>query len=174
MSQLASRIRLLAAALLVVSSAVLADDACAAFTWNVSHERALFATSARELAAGRDAATAPVVDPDRLYDLALAPHDEVHMPAMNRTAHGAGQGSAGLVRLQITAAGSYRISVGAQMWVDVVSGSMLIASSDFAGQHGCEAPHKIVQYDLQPGTFILQLSGAAADHVKMTVTRPPA
>ena len=50
---------------------------------------------------------------------------------------------------------------------------MLIGSSDFAGQHGCDAPHKVLQYELQAGTFVLQLSGASADHVRVAVTRAP-
>jgi len=110
---------------------------------------------------------------DRLYDLALAPNEQVQLPAPNKRAHGAGTGSAGLVRLQVTEAGSYRISVGSQMWVDLASGSMRIGSSDFAGQHGCDAPHKIVRYDLQPGSFVLQLSGGSGDHVRVAVTRVP-
>ena len=148
-----------------------ADDPCSGFTWNVAHERALFASAAQALSAGRDAATAPAIEIDRLYDLALAPNEQVQLPAPNRKAHGTG--AAGLVRLQIAKPGSYRISVGSQMWVDLASGSMLIGSSDFAGQHGCEAPHKIVQYDLQPGTFVLQLSGGSGDRVRVAVTRAP-
>ena len=150
-----------------------ADDPCAGFTANVAHERALFASAARALNAGRNASTAPTIETDRLYDLALAPNEQVQLPAPNKRAHGAGTGSAGLVRLQVTEAGSYRISVGSQMWVDLASSSMLIGSSDFAGQHGCDAPHKIVRYDLQPGSFVLQLSGGSGDHVRVAVTRVP-
>lgn len=157
----------------LLAASARADDPCAGFTWNVAHERTLFASAAQELNAGRDPATAPAIETDRLYDLALAPNQQVQLPAPNKRAHGASTGSAGLVRLQITKPGSYRISVGSQMWVDLASGSMLIGSSDFSGQHGCDAPHKIVQYDLQPGTFVLQLSGASGDHVRLAVTRAP-
>lgn len=172
-----SRIRALWVGALAVSAWLAvtahADDPCAGFTWNVAHERALFASAAQALNAGRDAATAPAIETDRLYELTLAPNEQVRLPAPNQKAHGAGTGSAGLVRLQVTKAGSYRISVGSQMWVDLASGSMLIGSSDFAGQHGCDAPHKIVQYDLQPGVFVLQLSGGSGDHVRVAVTRGP-
>ncbi|HYM26543.1 MAG TPA: hypothetical protein VET66_00205 [Steroidobacteraceae bacterium] len=157
----------------LLAAAAHADDPCAGFTWNVAHERALFAATAQALNAGRSAATAPAAEIDRFYELVLAPNEQVQLPAPNRKAHGAGTGFAGLVRLQVSQAGSYRISVGSQMWVDLASGSMLIGSSDFAGQHGCDAPHKIVQYDLQPGTFVLQLSGGSGDHVRVAVTRVP-
>jgi len=172
MRQLVS-LSLLVLAAAALGSAAAAEDPCAGFSWNIAHERALFAGAARPLTAGRDAAAAPSLELDRLYELTLAPHEQVQLPVADRKAHGAGTGFSGLVRLQIPAAGSYRVSVGSQMWVDLVSGSMLIATSDFAGQHGCDAPHKIVQFDLQPGTFILQMSGAAGDHVRVTVTRAP-
>lgn len=164
---------LMLAVMAALTPAAAAEDPCAGFSWNVTHERSLFAGAARTLAAGRDAATAPPLEVERLYDLTLAPREQVQLPVTDRRAHGAGTGFSGLVRLQIPASGSYRVSVGSQMWVDVVSGSMLIATSDFAGQHGCDAPHKIVQFDLQPGTFILQMSGAVSEHVRVTVTSAP-
>src|SRR5262249_33731161 len=145
----------------LLSTAARADNACDGFGWNVSHERALFAAAAQALDAGREAAAAPVIETARLYELALKPNPEVHLPAGNNSARGVGTGCAGLVRLAISQAGTYRISVGTQIWVDLASGSMLIGSSDFAGQHGCDAPHKVLQYELQAGTFVLQLSGAS-------------
>jgi len=50
-----------------------------------------------------------------------------------------------------------------------------MAATDFQGQHGCSAPHKIVQFDftaMQP--LILQLSGASVDHILVTITPTPA
>jgi hypothetical protein len=155
-------------------TAARADDPCAAFSWNVTHERALFATAAQALTAARDAASAPTIDPDRQYELSLAPREQVHLAAAPaRKNHGAETGFAGLVRLHISAPGSYRVSIAAQAWIDVVGDNMLIGSSDFAAAHGCDAPHKIVQYDLQPGTFLLQLTGATSQHVRVVLTRPP-
>jgi hypothetical protein len=57
----------------------------------------------------------------------------------------------------------------------VVSKRALMAATDFQGQHGCSAPHKIVQFDftaMQP--LILQLSGASVDHILVTITPTPA
>ncbi len=60
-------------------------------------------------------------------------------------------------------------------WIDVVSNGALVAANDFQGQHGCSPPHKIVQFDL-PGTrpFFLQLSNAAPESVRLTITATPA
>lgn len=51
--------------------------------------------------------------------------------------------------------------------------SILIGSNEFAAAHGCEAPHKIVQFDLQPGTYVLQLTGATSQNVRLALTRTP-
>jgi hypothetical protein len=71
--------------------------------------------------------------------------------------------------------GSYRVAVDMPFWIDVVSNGALVAAKDFQGQHGCTAPHKIVEFELV-GTrpFFLQLSNAAADSVRLTITATPA
>jgi hypothetical protein len=42
---------------------------CAAFSWNVEHERTLFAQQAQVLAAGQTATATPALAIDRLYQL---------------------------------------------------------------------------------------------------------
>jgi len=57
-------------------------------------------------------------------------------------------------------------------WIDVVAGSQLLTSKDFQGVPGCNAPHKIVEFDL-PATsdLVLQISGASAAVLRLTLTR---
>jgi hypothetical protein len=153
--------------------AIAADDPCEGFTWNVTHERELFAGAPRTLTAGRNAVAAPAITPDTLYELLLAPREQVQLPVPPGKKNLAEPSFAGLARLSIHSAGSYRVSVSQPFWVDMVSGKMLIASSDFAGRHGCAAPNKIVQFDLQPGTFLLQLSGGSTPRVRLSLTRVP-
>jgi hypothetical protein len=152
-----------------------ADDACLDFKWDVRKERALFAETPAALAAGLDDASAPVVLPNRLYSLRLVAQDQVAFlvpPAAKKRTTPA---YAGLAKLIIAAPGSYRIAVDLPFWIDVVSHGALVKASDYQGQHGCSAPHKIVQFDLigvQP--FVLQFSGAATDSVLLTITATPA
>jgi hypothetical protein len=163
-------------ALLAGSAAMpaLADDACAGFKWDVSKERALFAESAVRLAAGKDRASAPVIIPNRLYQLRLTPQDHVAFvtpPAKKMLSDGA---YAGIAVLKIPASGSYRVAVDMPFWIDVVSDGALVTAKDFQGQHGCSAPHKIVEFELaaaQP--FVVQFSGATADSVRLTITPSP-
>jgi hypothetical protein len=67
------------------------------------------------------------------------------------------------------------VAVDMPFWIDVVSSGALVSAKDFQGQHGCSAPHKIVEFELI-GTrpFFLQLSNAAADSVRLTITATPA
>jgi hypothetical protein len=151
-----------------------ADDPCAGFKWDVSKERALFAASAQPQAqpAGRDGAGAPVVVPDRLYVLRLAPLDQVSfsVPPGNASR---GEGSfAGMVELKIPAAGTYRIAIDLPAWIDVAANGKLVPAKDYQAQHSCDAPRKVVEFDLDGRErLLMQFSGADRQSVRMTVTR---
>jgi hypothetical protein len=53
-----------------------AADPCTGFKWDVSKEHTLFGGPAATLTAGKDAASAPAIDVDRLYELKLTPQDQ--------------------------------------------------------------------------------------------------
>jgi hypothetical protein len=152
-------------------AALAADGPCAGFKWDVAHEHALFATAAEALPAGKDVASAPSLVPDRLYELTVAPQEQVGFalpPGKKAPVEGA---SAGLARLHLAGAGDWRISLDQGFWVDVVAGPELLAVRDFQGRPNCQAPHKIVLYRLPGGQdLILQFSGAAASRVRVTIT----
>jgi len=156
--------------LMVAHGLARADDACAGFAWDVAHERSVFATAPSAQQAGHDVDSAPLVTTDRLYDLALSPQEQVTLaasPGKKALTDGA---YAGLVRIKVASAGTYRVSLSRPFWVDVVKGGALIASTNFTGRPGCDAPHKLVQYPLPAGELLLQVSGATDDRVKIAVT----
>jgi hypothetical protein len=153
----------------------LADESCVDFKWDVSQERALFAASAIPMAAAVDPKSAPVLLLNRLYEIKLAKQEGVSF-AVTPGKKSPREGSyGGLVSFKIPASGSYRVAIDMPFWIDVVSDGALVAANDFQGQHGCSSPHKIVQFDLL-GTrpFFLQLSNAAPDSVRLTITATPA
>jgi hypothetical protein len=155
--------------------AAAADDPCAGFKWDVTQEHALFSRTPESVAAGHDIASAPVMRAQTLYELALSPQDGVKFilpPAKKGLPDGA---FAGLVHLQVPAAGAYRVSLDQGFWIDVVGNQKFVESSDFTGLSGCNAPRKIVIFNLPAGSdLVLQLSGAAKDHVRVTLTQAPA
>jgi hypothetical protein len=153
----------------------LADDSCVDFKWDVAQERALFAGSETPLSAGADAKSAPALLLNHLYSLKLSKQEQVSF-AVTPGKKSPREGSyGGLVTFKIPASGSYRVAIDMPFWIDVVSNGALVAATDFQGQHGCASPHKIVQFDLL-GTrpFFLQLSNAAPESVRLTVTATPA
>jgi len=165
----------LASGLAGASAPALGADACTDFKWDVSKERALFTGPAATLVSGVNVKSAPVIVPNRLYQLQLLPQGRVHFAAVPGKKTPPAGAHAGLARLKLPESGSYRIAVDAQFWIDVASKGSLVPAKDFQGQSGCSAPHKIVEFDLA-GTdaFILQLSSAAPDRVRVTLTPTPA
>jgi hypothetical protein len=163
------------ATVVAVAAPALADDTCVDFKWDVSQERALFAAPATPLAAAADPQSAPALQLNHLYELKLSKQEQVRF-AVTPGKKGPRDGShGGLVTFKIPASGSYRVAIDMPFWIDVVSNGALVAANDFQGQHGCASPHKIVQFDLLgSGPFFLQLSNAAPDSVRLTVTATPA
>ena len=177
------------------------DDPCAGFSWNVARERALFAAAPQSITAGRELKSTPLLTPDRLYELQLGEQGQVTMPlAPGRKSVGDagydGQAHyAGLARLQLPRAGSYRISldqparplpdVGFRQLnvpgiterktvfspIDVLADGKMLDSSGFQGRPGCLAPHKIVQFALPDGPqLVLQFSAASVPRLRVSIT----
>jgi hypothetical protein len=157
------------------SATVRADEGCTDFKWDVGQVRALFAGPADSLAAGANLKSAPVVVPNHLYALQLLPQERVDFVSAPGKKSGNAGNYAGLAVLKIKQAGSYRVALDMPFWIDIVSNGSLVAAKDFQGQHGCSAPHKIVEFDLL-GTepFVLQLSNASPDTIRLTITPTPA
>jgi hypothetical protein len=166
---------LFAIAWVVGAAPAFAGDACVDFKWDVAQERALFAGSATPLAAGADAKSAPAMQLNHLYELKLPAQEHVSFAVTPGKKNPLEGSHGGLVTFKIPASGSYRVAIDMPFWIDVVSDGALAAATDFQGQHGCASPHKIVQFDLK-GTrpFTLQLSNAAPESVRLTVTATPA
>lgn len=166
---------LLAVLWTVAGAPALADDACVDFKWDVARERALFAGPATPLTAAADAKAPPLVLLDHLYEVKLRPQDQVTFAAAPGKKNPRAGSQAGLLTFKLPSSGSYRVAIDMPFYIDVVSNGALVAATDFQGQRGCSSPHKIVEYDLS-GTrpFLLQLSNADPDTVRLTITVTPA
>jgi len=148
-------------------------DPCAAFSWDVGHERALFAGTPEAITAGASVDSAPLLASERLYRLTLVPEDHVAFAVAPERKRAASAADAGLARLHIAAAGTYRVALSDRFWIDIVQGGKVISSSGFTGSHGCNAPHKVVAYTLAAGDYVLQISGLSAADVEISLTAAP-
>jgi hypothetical protein len=132
------------------------------------------------LTAGHDPKSAPVVVPNRLYKVRLAPEDQVTLARSAAKAGAANQtpaagAYAGIATLKIPGSGNYRVAIDGPYWIDVLSSGTPVAAKDFQGQHGCSAPRKIVEFELSGAQrFVLQLSSADRENVLLTITPSPA
>jgi hypothetical protein len=149
-----------------------APDPCSAFSWNVTHERELFAAHATAGTTGTNRAAAPLLDPDRLYELQLNLLAQVQFAAPPGKSKGGNGPYAGLALIRVPKAGLWRIALDQPAWIDVVADGQPIASNDYQGRAGCHAPHKIVQFQLSASQpLIIQLSGTPELQVRLTITR---
>lgn len=145
-------------------------DPCSAYKWDVSAERALFAKPAKPVAAGKDRASAATVVPNQLYAVTVLPLTEVSFPATPGRTPSSGS-FAGILALTLPVPGKYRVATDVPLWIDVGSGAILAPVLDYEGQHECNAPRKVVVFDLQGRTdWALQLSAADRAVVRLTVT----
>jgi hypothetical protein len=148
-----------------------AADPCARYKWDVTRERALFAAATSPVTAAKDGRSPPSIATDHAYRVQLAPAGQVVLPTSPGKPSSEGSYS-GVLRLTVPISGSYRVAVDQPMWIDVVADTHLVPATDYEGQHGCEAPRKIVQFALEAGKpLTLQLSGASADAVRITIVR---
>jgi hypothetical protein len=149
-----------------------AADPCARYKWDVARERALFAAAASPVAAAKDGASPPGIATDRAYRVQLLPASQVAFPTAPGKASPTEGSYAGVLTFTVPVAGSYRVAVDVTMWIDVVAGSHLVPAADYEGQHGCDAPRKIVQFSLPANEpLVLQLSGVAEPSARVTIVR---
>ena len=151
-----------------------ADDPCLGFKWDVRKEHALFGGAPAALSAGKALPSAPTIVAGRLYALQLAPQTAVSFAAPPGKKSQSDGAYAGLAVLELDTAGDYRVSVDAPVWIDVAADGKLAAVEDYQGLQSCDAPHKIVEFNLVGAShFVLQLSGAPKAAIRLTVTPAP-
>jgi hypothetical protein len=155
------------AASLCCASAALAD--CSGFKWPLDTELAW-------LAAGGDVALKSGGELDALpakaITLALKPSNTVTMPVtagVKQQAIGADTFSGWFTIPAGVKPGLYQVSISARAWIDVVQGGALVPSKGFSGRQECQAISKSVRFDLGPGPVTVQISGAPADSVRVTL-----
>jgi hypothetical protein len=165
-----------AAALLLATFAGVSAgaEACDAYQMDVLRELELFREEAIPLDAGTRAEDAPRIATGRLYAVHLATQERVRHPSpptrkpVDSARHG------GVLRFTVTESGSYRVSLDANFWVDVVHEGAPLATEDFRGNRECQGPRKIVTFQLPAGAELLvQLVDAGVPSVKLSITPKP-
>jgi hypothetical protein len=79
----------------------------------------------------------------------------------------------GLLGFHITLGGAYRIALGGKAWIDVVQAGKSLPSASHAHGEPCSGIAKTVDFALEPGDYILQLSDTPLPTVPVLLTRLP-
>lgn len=120
--------------------------------------------------AGASAARAPTVAVGSAVTAALVPMTKLTPAATPGKAPAAGT-SGGLLTFTVATPGRYQVALGAGAWVDVISGRTALMSVEHGHGPACTSVRKIVQFDLKPGRYLLQIAGSPVASVPVMVSR---
>ena len=120
-----------------------------------------------------DAADKSALSLGQSADLNLIPEGAMHFAASPGRAVDA-QSFAGLASLRVDKAGTYRVALDSPAWIDVVAGGKALESVNHSHGPECSGIGKMVDFALQPGRYLVQLTGSVPQKVRVMVTLVPA
>ncbi|MEZ5734231.1 MAG: hypothetical protein R3E09_00270 [Novosphingobium sp.] len=110
------------------------------------------------------------VVPGRAVELTLVPTPEVRY-LIRPEQPGGSVSYGGLVRFVVDEAATYRVALETAAWIDVVRDG--VAAASVAHGHGpdCSGIRKMVDFALEPGSYVLQIAANGVPSVRVLVTR---
>lgn len=152
-----------------IAAAALAQEpvGCDKFKWPLDKERALLTGDTPTVASGTSLAHALSVS----VVVALKPFADAKLPAAPERAPKSPDSFAGYVDVAAPPqAGTYKISMSAGGWIDVVQSGHAVKSTAFSGATGCEGIRKSVKFDLAAEPFTVELSSIPGDSIRIAIT----
>ncbi|MGE0212355.1 MAG: hypothetical protein AB7S41_11720 [Parvibaculaceae bacterium] len=165
------RLPVLALFLLVAATgAKAAESGCDKFKWPLEHDRSLLLAENRQIL---DSGTILEALPSSALQLALRPPAEVSFEKPPERAAKIDPSFAGVLKFpNLPKAGTYRISIDGEAWIDVIQGGAYVDAADFTGARDCPGLRKSVTFVLEAAPVTLQFSGATAEKLGILVTAP--
>jgi hypothetical protein len=117
---------------------------------------------------GTTAAAAAALPLGRSVKATLLPNSKVGY-AIRPEKPGDQASSGGVFAFVVSTPGRYRIALGSAAWVDVLSGTTLVTSAAHGHGPDCSGIRKIVDFDLKPGRYLLQVAGSGSATVTIMV-----
>lgn len=77
----------------------------------------------------------------------------------------------GIFSFSVPTAGRYRVALGAGAWINVLKGTVPVTSVAHAHGPACSTIRKMVDFKLQPGRYLLQITGSSAATLPVMVSR---
>ncbi len=162
------KIVVLAACALAARALALVPVGCNKYKWPLDKERAtLNGTDLPKVVSG-DRVTFPI---PFATIVALVTFADAKLPAPPERAPKSPDTFAGFFQaLAPKQAGSYKITLSADGWIDVALSGNAVKSTAFSGALGCEGVRKSVKFDLAAMPFTVELSGVKADSIKLAIS----
>ncbi len=154
----------------LTAAPALAQDpvGCDKFKWPLEQERAMLTRSDNAAVSSGGSVTQPL---PVAIKLVLAPFAEAKLPQPPERAPRLPQSFAGFIKIGTAPkAGTFKISLAADAWIDVVQAGHLIKSAGFSGATGCEGLRKSVKFGLAAEPFVVQISNVAASAIAVAIT----
>ena len=79
----------------------------------------------------------------------------------------------GMIGLKIDQAGTYRVAIGSGAWLDVLKDGKILESTAHSPGPACSGIRKVVDFALQPGRYVIQISANADEQLPVLVARRP-
>jgi hypothetical protein len=112
--------------------------------------------------------TGDVIAPGKNVALTLEPVDSVTFPLPLELKPAAGT-FGGVYHVTIATAGTYRVALQNGAWVDLVRDGKSLTSVAHMEGAPCSGIRKIVDFALQPATYIVHLSGAKSAQMRILI-----
>ncbi len=106
-------------------------------------------------------------------DLALGQTGQVQY-ALRPERPGGSVSHGGMAQFTVARAGIYRVALGNAAWLDVVADGKSLASVAHGHGPDCSGIRKMVDFQLAPGDYVLQVAGSGTPEVRVLVANVPA
>lgn len=161
-----------AAVLLVGGPSMAAEgEGCAAAAWSLAGDGERLAGASLEVVNG---GAVSLAEPSALI-LKLEPAAQAHLPFPPARTPAVGS-FAGAVTLRLPAAGGVlQVTLAQAAWIDLVGAEGALTPVAFTGVRNCAQARKSVRFRVPAGAgpWVLQLSGAATDRLRLAVSLEP-
>lgn len=101
----------------------------------------------------------PSLVPGRRAALTLKSASQIRFARAPEQSRSPSDSHGGLVRLNITSGGTYRFAAATPVWIDVLRSGRPQASVAHGHLAPCTSIRKVVEFNLSPGAYVVQLSG---------------
>ena len=148
-----------------------AQPGCAAYKTNLANEFKIWDMPAVPVQSVAKPEAIPEIKVGVHHAVALHPHPSVTFGVKPERDRGGPAVFSGIVKVTVAEAGLYRVSTGANQWIDVLRGTAYTPSPQFENATGCPIA-KTVGYQLNAGeTLTLQVSGNPANIMGIIVSK---